>query len=113
MAEVRWNLARRDGWKKYKRLTEEKSEKIKAVIEDDTIDNEEMLRRVEQIEKKIKFQAFGKATLKRKETMKDIIEVEQGNAANKARELIEKQNNIIEAELAMIKEDKRGKVGQI
>ena len=40
VAEVRWNLAKSGGWEKYKRLTEEKSEKIKAVIEDDTFDND-------------------------------------------------------------------------
>ena len=70
---------------------------------------------MEQIEKKIKFQAFGKSTLKRKESMRKVVEevVEEGNDNDKAKELLEKQNSIIESEIKKIKEDKRGKVGQI
>ena len=113
MSEVRWNLARRGGWEKYKKLTEEKSYKIKAVIEDDSLDNEEVLRNVEKIDNKIKFQAFGKCTLKRKESPKSVVDKEGYNEAEKALELIEKQNQIIEAEVKKIKEAKIGKVGQI
>ena len=40
-----------------------------AVIEDDTLKSDEMLKKVEKIHDKIKFLAFGKCTLKRKDML--------------------------------------------
>ena len=33
--EAKWNLAKKDGWEKYKQLTEARSEKIKDIIENE------------------------------------------------------------------------------
>ena len=55
-----WNLRRQGGWEEYTRLTEANKDKFEAVVEDQTITVEEIMKRINAIDKKIKFQAFGK-----------------------------------------------------
>ena len=47
---VTWNLARKDGWEKYKSLTKEKSDEIREVIEEEGLDMEEVMDKLEKIE---------------------------------------------------------------
>ena len=110
--EVGWNLAKKDGWEKYKRLTEEKSEKIKEVVENEELDIEEVMEKFERIEKKIKFEAFGKTSKKVKVLKKDEPK-KDGKNDEKAKELIDKQSKMIEEEVEKIKTSTKGKVGQI
>ena len=55
-----WNQGKPGGWERYRELTEEASEKIEAIIEDKKLTSDEVAKRVEAIETKIKFQSFGK-----------------------------------------------------
>ena len=68
--EVKWNLAKKDGWKKYEEISEKYSEKLQNVVENNNlIDQESMDEAAYQFEKihdKIKFEAFGKAKIKGK-----------------------------------------------
>ena len=89
--EAKWNLAKKDGWEKYKQLTEAKSEKIKEIIENEQLDIEEVVEKFERIENKIKFEAFGKTSRKVKVPKKDVPKKDSENA-EKARELIDKQS---------------------
>ena len=41
--EVGWNLSKKNGWEKYKLLTDARSEKIKAVVEDSSLDIEDVI----------------------------------------------------------------------
>ena len=59
---ARWNLAKEDGWKKYKELTDIYSKKLEEI--DDDMDIEGTYKKFEDIHNKIKFKAFGKVTLK-------------------------------------------------
>ena len=110
--EVGWNLARKNGWEKYKQLTEAKSESIKKVVENEELDIEEVVEKFERIENKIKFEAFGKTSRKVK-VIKIDVPKKDGKNAEKARELIDKQSKMIEEEVEKIRKSTKGKVGQI
>ena len=84
-------MAKKDGWEKYKLLTEAKSEKIKEIIENEQLDIKEVVEKFERIEDKIKFEAFGKTSRKVKVPKKDVPKKDSENA-EKARELIDKQS---------------------
>ena len=58
--EPTWNLGRPGGWDTYERLTNEAADKVRAIAEDTNEDIDAKINRVEKIEKKIKFLAFGK-----------------------------------------------------
>ena len=109
--EAKWNLAKKDGWEKYKQLTEAKSEKIKEIIENEQLDIEEVVEKFERIENKIKFEAFGKMSRKVKVPKKDVPK-KDGENAEKARELIDKQSKMIEEEVEKIKTSTKGKLAR-
>ena len=88
--EAKWNLAKKDGWEKYKQLTEAKSEKIKEIIENE---------------------AFGKTSRKVKVPKKDVPR-KDGENAEKAGELIDKQSKMIEEEVEKIKTSTKGKLAR-
>ena len=64
--EVRWNLSKKNGWEKYKQLTEANSDKITSLVQDEELDIERVMAKIEGIENKIKFKAFGKTSCKMK-----------------------------------------------
>ena len=70
------------------------------------------MEKFERIENKIKFEAFGKTSRKVKVPKKDVPK-KDGENAEKARELIDKQSKMIEEEVEKIKTSTKGKVGQI
>ena len=55
-----WNLGRPGGWDTYERLTNEAADIVRAIAADINEDINTKKNRVEKIEKKIKFIAFGK-----------------------------------------------------
>ena len=55
-----WNLGKPGGWELYEKLTDEAVKKIKDIAEDPQTDINSKMKRVESIEKKIKFAAFRK-----------------------------------------------------
>ena len=55
-----WNLGKPGGWELYEKLTDEAAKNVKAIAEDPQTDINSKMKRVESIEKKIKFAAFGK-----------------------------------------------------
>ena len=61
-----WNLGKPGGWELYEKLTDEAAKKIKDIAEDPQTDINSKTKRVESIEKKIKFAAFGKNQTKHK-----------------------------------------------
>ena len=53
-----WNLLKPGGWDSYKILTKEAAEKLKEVAEDNELDANETMKKVEAIEDKIKIQGL-------------------------------------------------------
>ena len=138
--EVRWNLSKKNGWERYKQLTEANCEKIATLAEDEKLDIESVMSRIEAIENKIKFKAFGKTSWKMKAIeKKEDIRKEIPSAGPKcpvrglaeaslspsgpaqgplgesdvAKDLIEKQSKMIDEEVVKIQKGNNGKVGQI
>ena len=70
--ETDWNLARKDGWKRYEVITKANSDKIKQVLNNEELDIEEVMEKVKRIENKIKFESFGKTTRNQKVTSKVV-----------------------------------------
>ena len=60
IAETNWNLGKPGGWEVYKKLTDEAAGKVKEIVTRDNLDIEAKTKKIEAIEKKIKFSAFGK-----------------------------------------------------
>ena len=58
--EPSWNLQRPGGWQLYEELTNQEAEKILDIVEDTSVQIDEVVKKVEAIETKIKFRAFGK-----------------------------------------------------
>ena len=110
---VTWNLARKDGWERYKSLTKEKNDKIREVIEDEELDIEEVMDRLEKFENKIEFTAFGKTSKKASVPKKGGPKLVHIDESEKAKELIEKQSELIEEEVEKIRRRGGGKINQI
>ena len=57
--ECSWNQKKPGGWERYEALTEAASKKMDSVTEDEELSIKEISDKIEKIETKIKFQAFG------------------------------------------------------
>jgi hypothetical protein len=115
--KVQWNLAKKGGWDKYKDITEDRSDDVMKAVENESSSIEDLNAKFESISKKIKFQAFGKSSIK--QTSKTNLEDEDSNDEDtknddvKAKELLTMKQGILDKELAKIKESKQGRVGQV
>ena len=69
--ETTWNVYKPGGFVKYRELTERYSEQIEKIVDCRKNDNEEMMKKVDVVQNKIKFEAFGKTKVKKKINSKD------------------------------------------
>ena len=109
---ARWNLRKEGGWAKYKKLAEEQSGKMIKIIEDKEKSIEEIVEGFERINNNIKFDAFGKVTLKGKNIPRSKQKADEG-VEEEARELLKKQTEKAEEQLAKLKEDKKGRTANV
>ena len=58
--EITWNTSKPGAWEVYERLTKEEAAKVKELAEDDKLDSNMTMKKIEVIEKSITFKAFGK-----------------------------------------------------
>ena len=56
-----WNTMKPGGWDKYKELSDKMAEKINRIVADEGLEDEIVMRKVDKIQEKIKFIAFGKS----------------------------------------------------
>ena len=104
-----WNLCKEGGWEEYKRISDEKSETIDKLVEDTALDIDEVMDKVEKIQDKIKFGAFGKTTKK----MRNKPNVMDTAMSNEAEDIINKQRRVAEEHLRNLSECNQGRVGKI
>ena len=112
-----WNLAKENGWKLYKEISDEFSDKLKKVIDNEDLNIEETVRKFEKIHNDIKYKAFGKVTLNNNSN-KEHYEEEDNNEEKdtdekKAEKWAKDQHVIVEKELNNLKKTKNGKAGQV
>ena len=113
--EVRWKTGDKEGWKRYMENSKQASEHIKRVVENKDNNIEEVIKKVEVIETKLKFKSFGKYSqqsigkrnAKEKEYQKDLSEEE------KAKQLLAKQIERVEENVKDIEKTGPNKVGRI
>ena len=101
-----WNLGKPGGWERYEELSVEAARKIEEVLETEALNSEEIMKKVETIETKLKFKAFGKTKPK---TEKKLAQ----NGTKEEEELLKEQAKQIEEEILKVKEDRKGKVGRV
>ena len=58
--EVGWNLGKPGGWDNYKTTTDEVSEKIMRIVEQDEEDINVVMKKINAIDTKVRFKSFGK-----------------------------------------------------
>ena len=103
-------FSKEDGWKSYKQISDEYCGQLERVIEDNSLTVDEAMRKFEKIHDQIKYKAFGKVTLKNKDSSHEI----KGKAKeDEATALLEEQENKTEREIEDIKKTKGGRVGRI
>ena len=108
-----WNLAKENGWKEYKNISDKYGDAIEKLVEDESISIQEAMDKISKIEKKIKFKAFGKITITNKKKEKiENKEEEGGTEEERAKLVLEDQEQEAEREVEKIKSTKKGKCGK-
>ena len=114
--ETRWNLAKKDGWNRYKELMEEECEEMEKVIENKEKEIEEVMDKIDQIQDKVKFRSFGKVSIggnkKKAEVTLDKHD-ENESEEEKAKQILKLQIEDTDKHLEKIRNTKNGKVGMI
>ena len=100
--ESYWHLNKLDGWKKFLELQSEVKEKGDAIIADRNLTIDEVDKKLDSIQTKIKFQAFGKTKPRTESYEKRRLEIGHTSSSGmedeeaRKREILKKQNDIIE-----------------
>ena len=71
-----WNKQKPGGWEAYKVLTDAAQNKMEKVIEDEDISVEEVMRKLDKIQLKIKHASLGKTKVKSKKNTAKLPEKE-------------------------------------
>ena len=106
---IRWNLSKEGGWEAYKEITDDKSQEIIRIVEDKNKSIEDIFKDFERVDKDIKFEAFGKVTIKDKRK----VEGKKSWKEMGARELLEKQHAKAEEELIKLRASGQGRTGSV
>ena len=114
--QTRWNLAKKGGWKHYETVSDELSEKLENIVEDESISVEETKKEFDKVHDKIRFKTFGKVTITTKEKPEDEDEEEGGKSLTeeeKAQSLYEEQKQRAAEEVAEIEMSTTSRVGKV
>ena len=117
-----WNLGKPNGWEVYKASTNEVSDKIASIAEDDNLNINSVMTKINAIETKVKFKAFGKTKPSMKTSIKEskckprckMSTCQQcKNQKQKDEETHMRQTQKMESAIQRIKESKQGRVGNV
>ena len=76
-------------------------------------DEEEVMEKIDKIQKKLKFTAFSKSKPKSEKARKKVMGTKDVTEDEEAMELIKRQSKRIEEEIKKIKDTENGRVGRI
>jgi len=110
-SETKWNLAKEEGWKKYKEASNKEANKIVDAVQDKTKTIDEVMNKFNKVHDNIKYKAFGKVTLKEKVVKSDTSV--DGSEEDKAEAIHKEQEEVMNKEMEEIKSNGKGKVGRI
>ena len=113
--ESRWNLNKPGGWDVYKVAPEEASEKMDAIIDDESKSIEEVMKKVDAIMDSVKYKAFDKTKPMTKKAYNRRLGVRLAAAQGldrdeRVKELMRKQFDQLEEEITKLKKNKFGRV---
>ena len=112
--DVRWNLNKPGGWKKYEEVTNDRAKDIHKIVENKSKSVQEMIEGVEKIFDKIKFQSFGKTKIRKSNTKSKADTIEENRSGEAyAKNLLKKQSDILTKEIADIKDMKQGRASKV
>ena len=116
--ESSWNVLKPGGWDIYKLALEEESDNINNIIEDKSISEEEVMKKIDTITDKVKFKAFGKSKPITLRTEKQRLAIRliaaQGlDGEQSVKDLMRKQYDSLEIEINKLKEGKFGRITNI
>ena len=107
-----WNTQKPGAWDRYKEESNRVAEKIEMIIEDEGFEEEEVMEKIDRIQTKLKFTAFGKTKPQTSKAKKAVAEME-GSETDMAKELLKRQSKRIEDEVKSARETANGRVGKI
>ena len=120
--EAGWNLGKPNGWKVYEDETNKVAEKIDDIVNEETLDINTILKKIEVIDTKVKFKSFGKTKPSVKKHLK-ILKCGKAcetspcdhckSQQQKDAETHERQAQKVEAAIERIKDSKQGRVGNV
>ena len=107
--QIKWNLEKEGGWRRYEKLAEEFSEILEEMLNDKDTDIDIKIKKFETIHDKIRFKAFGKVRISEKKHTKENTDNENTAETNRTEEIYKER----EREITEIKKMKMSKVGNI
>ena len=102
-----WNLRKPKGWESYKKISNDVAESIEEIIGENELDIDVVVKRVDKLQDKVKFAAFGKTKVKQgKQVVPNDDLINESKGKETAKNLLKKQSDRIEKEINEIKETK-------
>ena len=113
-----WKLNTPDGWKKYEAMTNDAMEKMDEIIENKSLTIEEVKRKTDAIQTKIKFRAFGKGKPSTEKARTRRLATKEKSAGELDRQVKEKallslQSKMMEDKINNVKSLKYGRASSV
>ena len=108
--KTKWNLMKPGGWNKYVEATNDIAAKIVEIVDEES-DIEKAMKKIEKLQDKAKFVAFGKTKITHRKT--ENKHALKNNDTINAQELIARQSEQIEKEILEIKQSERGRTSKV
>ena len=99
------------GWKKFKELSDKVADKINKIVADKELEEDEVMAKVDQIQDKIKFAAFGKSKPQTVTAKNNQQKIEKSET-EEAKELLKRQSDRMREALEKVRNTK-GRVAKI
>ena len=110
--KMNWNTQKPGAWDKYKLESNKVAGKIDLIAGDEGFGEEEVMEKIDKIQTKLKFTAFGKTKPQSNKGKRKTV-VQEGTETEHAKDLLSRQSKRLEGEVKQGKETANGRVGRI
>ena len=110
--ETTWNVYKPGAFEKYEMLTKQYGGDIEEVVDNDCEETERMMKKVDSIQKKIKFEAFGKTKKKKRIDPKEEV-VYRDTDVDGSKNLSMKQVEKLEEAISKVSSGNKGRCGKV
>ena len=108
-----WNTQKPGGWEAYKEISNKAAKEIAMIAEDEGIDVEKVMSKIDRIQTKVKFAAFGKTKPQTERTKNKVEATTKATDSEDAKELLARQASRIEEHIQKVKKSNDGRVTKI